>query len=249
MEGNYKPYRYLDSIERIGEILAQPSGQYEEVESLPSRDTLTFMNGFYATSTAVFVDIRDSSKLPEAYLRPVLAKIYRSFISEAVAILNSSATVREVNIVGDCVWAVYNTKTKPELDAVFELCCQLNALENVLALKMKKAGYETPVFFGIGIADGRALMIKAGLTGSAINDVVYMGDVVNKAAYLASLGGKTTSQWSKSRTARIYMDEPFQQNLKGDYQALTSKVQSYPEVLYMSDAYDSWMMDWVKQNE
>jgi hypothetical protein len=33
-------------------------------------------------------------------------------------------------------------------------------------------------------------MIKAGQSGSTINDVIYMGDVVNQAAKLASMGGK-----------------------------------------------------------
>lgn len=33
---------------------------------------------------------------------------------------------------------------------------------------------------------GRALTAKAGQSGSTISDVVWMGDVVNRAAYLAS---------------------------------------------------------------
>jgi hypothetical protein len=35
---------------------------------------------------------------------------------------------------------------------------------------------------------GRALMIKAGYSGSGIADIVYMGDVVNAAAKLAAQG-------------------------------------------------------------
>ncbi len=33
-------------------------------------------------------------------------------------------------------------------------------------------------------------MIKAGYSGSSINDVIYMGDVVNKAAHLAHKAGR-----------------------------------------------------------
>ena len=64
---------------------------------------VTFTNGFYVDCTALFVDICDSSKLPDYQNRPVLAKIYRSFISELVALFNGASKSKEVNINGDCV--------------------------------------------------------------------------------------------------------------------------------------------------
>ncbi len=109
MDGNYKPYSWISSSSRIKEILDQPAGQFEETDDLPSRDRLTYTNGFYGRCSAIFIDIRDSSGLTAKHKRPTLAKIYRSFISEMVAVLNANENVREVNIVGDCVWAVYNT--------------------------------------------------------------------------------------------------------------------------------------------
>ena len=61
---------------------------------LPPRDDLTFNNGFYANCSALFVDIRDSSKLPDKHKRPVLARLYRSFVSEMVAVFAGFAKVR-----------------------------------------------------------------------------------------------------------------------------------------------------------
>lgn len=61
---------------------------------------------------------------------------------------------------------------------------------------MRSRGWETPLRVGIGLADGRALMIKAGFSGSGIHDVVYMGQVVNPAAKLAALGRKGGSSWT-----------------------------------------------------
>lgn len=246
MDGNYKSYDLTASLGRIDEILAQPAGNFEETNSLPDRDKLTFTNGFYSYCTALFVDIRDSSDLPNKYKRPRLAKIYRAFISETVAILNSNPRVREVNIVGDCVWAVYNTPSKTDIDDVFFLACKVNALENILDCKLKKAGYETPIYLGIGLSYGRALMIKAGYKGSSINDVVYMGDVVNQAAHLASQGGKSNGYYS--RTSRIHMDGVFQQNLNDHNTGLTRQVSWYPPV-YSSDAVDTAMYDWAKANQ
>lgn len=246
MDGNHQNYDFATSLGRLDEILNQPSGSFEETESLPDRDRLTFTNGFYSFCTALFVDIRDSSELPDKYKRPRLAKIYRAFISEAVAILNSDYYVREVNIVGDCVWGVYKTPQKSDINDIFSLACRLNALENVLNVKMKKKGYDTPIYFGIGLSYGRALMIKAGYKGSGINDVVYMGDVVNQAAHLASRGGKANGFYN--RTDRIHMDGVFRQNLNEHNTGLTRLVQSYPSEVFSSDAYISNMMDWAKDN-
>ena len=62
----------------------------------------------------------------------------------------------------------------------------------VLNYEFERRGIE-PIEVGIGLAEGRALMVKAGFAGSGLNDVVYMGDVVNSAAKLASHGNETYS--------------------------------------------------------
>lgn len=189
MDGNYRPYDWASSSARIKAILDQPAGAYEEVDGLPDRDKLTFANGFYGMCSAIFIDIRDSSGLTSKHKRPVLAKIYRSFISEMVAVLNSDLYVREVNIVGDCVWASYKTTQVNHIDDVFAIAAQANTLLKLLNHHYEKAGI-TQLSIGIGVEYGRVLMIKAGYSGSAINDVVYMGDVVNRAAHLAHLAGR-----------------------------------------------------------
>jgi len=228
MDGNHKEYNHRLSQARIDEILNQPAGQFDEVEQLPKRDQLTFTNGFYAHCSAIFVDIRDSSGLTTKYTRPVLAKIYRVFISEMVAVLNSMQRVREVNIVGDCVWAVYNTPQKTDIDEVFHVAYTANTLQRLINCRLAKKGYETPLKFGLGIDYGRALMIKAGYKGSAINDVIYMGDVVNHASHLAHNAGR---RWNDP----IWVGETFAQNLNGHNQGLLSQsVHSYEVGWYRS---------------
>lgn len=189
MDGNYKVYSWSASSARIEEIFDQPAGQFEETKDLPSRDKLTFTNGFYGNCTAVFVDIRGSSEMTSKHTRPRLAKIYRSFISEMVAVLNGTEGVREVNIVGDCVWAVYNTPFTTDIDSAFAAAFKANTLISLLNEHLSKRSIDT-LKIGIGIDYGRALMIKAGYSGSGINDVVYMGDVVNSAAHLAHKAGR-----------------------------------------------------------
>src|SRR4051794_40480862 len=107
MQSSYRTYLLHDSVARIDEILDSPAGNYEERDTIPSRDSLTFTNGFYVNCTCIYIDIKGSSQLPQKHKRPRLAKIYRSYISEAVAVLNGSPLCAEVNIHGDAVWAVY----------------------------------------------------------------------------------------------------------------------------------------------
>lgn len=206
MDGNFKLYDYRASFARLDQYLGASEVNYEERQRLPDRDDLTFTNGFYAYCSALFIDIRDSSKLPTHYSRPALAKVYRAFISEMVALLNSDPFVREVNIVGDCVWAVYNTPYQRDIDDVFRIAFQANSLMKAIRSAMKRHGLDTPIYAGIGMSYGRALMIKAGHNGSGINDVVYMGDVVNRAAHLAAQG-------SKGSRAALMIDETFGDNL------------------------------------
>ncbi|MFE4590418.1 nucleotidyl cyclase domain-containing protein [Streptomyces laurentii] len=192
MDSNYKPYDHIASAGRIRGYLTAPQSNYEEVNSLPDRDKLTFSNGYYANCSAIFVDIRGSSDLPRHYLRPRLARIYRAYLSELVAIFNSDSKTREINIAGDATWAVINTPLKSDIDNVFVLGARANSMANILNREMRKASYDHPIKVGVGMSWGRALMIKAGYSGSGINDVVYMGDVVNEAAKLANYGNSQT---------------------------------------------------------
>ncbi|WP_082960427.1 MULTISPECIES: hypothetical protein [unclassified Mycobacterium] len=240
MESNYKEYNFYSSLRRIDEILATPRGNYEEVDQLPDRSRLTFTNGFYANCSAVFVDLRDSSSLPTYYQRPALAKLYRAYISEVVAVLNSVTKTKEINIVGDGVWAVINTPWKSDIDDVFTGMCRINSLMKVLNCKLRKAGYDkVEIKAGIGAEWGRALMIKAGYEGSGINDVVYMGDVVNYAAKLAAKGNQRYAP-------PMYIGNGFAGNLNEENQLFLK--QDWTNGCYTADTVMTHMQNWYDEN-
>ena len=192
MEVHYSEYDFLKSLERIDAILNECDSNFEERDSIPPRTELTYTNGFYVNCTAMFVDICGSSDLTDEHRRPVLAKIYRSFISEMVALLKGCQQCSEINIHGDCVWGVFNTQYKSDIDDMINLAARANSLVNALNIKLTKKGYAT-YKVGIGIDYGRALMIKAGYNGSGISDVVWMGDVVNTACHLSGYGNSNSS--------------------------------------------------------
>jgi class 3 adenylate cyclase len=190
MKSSFIEYKVEESAARMNEILTSSDVSYEEVNSIPSRDRLTFTNGFYVNCTALFVDIRKSSELPGKHTRPRLARLYRTYISEVVAVINANGRCAEISIVGDSVSGILDTPNKVDIDWVFATAARLASLNDIMNYKFKKNDI-SEIAVGIGVAYGRALMIKAGYNGSGINDVVWMGDVVNEASKLCQYGNQT----------------------------------------------------------
>ena len=239
---NHIKYEIDKSAERIDSILSSGSGNYEDKDSLPSRSSLSFTNGFYVNITALFIDIVGSSSMTDEHKRPVLAKTYRSFISECTAIMNSSIICEEININGDCVWGVFDTAYKKDIDHVFSISAKLNSLIKILNYKLRKNGY-SPISVGIGMDYGRALMVKAGYSGSGLNDVVWMGDVVNSACHLSGLAGRD------GRSALV-VSSCIYNNLDEDNRALLHAFSSPRDWsrLYEGDIINTEMNNWYKAN-
>ena len=240
MESNHSAYNFEKSRGRIKDILDAKKTFYEEVDSIPSRDQLTFTNGYYVNNTsALFVDIRGSSKLPDTYKRPTLAKIYRSYVSELVAIINANEHCAEVNIHGDSVWGVFDTQQKSQVRSVFSTASTISSLINYLNCSLRGDGID-PIKVGIGMDYGRVLMVKAGYNGRGINDVVWMGDVVNQASKLCSNGNKT------SNDRQIMVSEDFFTKLDERRKNLLSW---NPKMsCYHGNIINRSMNDWLEEN-
>jgi class 3 adenylate cyclase len=153
VKSNFTLYDQPVSIARIDKILAGEDTKFEELNSLPSRDRLTFANGFYVYCSALFIDIRGSSQLTDKYYRPTLAKLYRAYISETVALINGNPICAEVSIEGDAVWGVFDTPTKANIDSVFATAFMLNSLVKSLNCRTARYGI-APIVAGIGVSYG-----------------------------------------------------------------------------------------------
>lgn len=139
MEASFSAYSHLKSIERIDEILNGSDTSYEEIKSIPVRSSLTFSNGYYVDCSAIFIDIRGSKGLSEKHTRPVLAKIYKTYISELVAVLKDHSKVSEIYIEGDCVWGIFDTSLKRDIDELFSVAAKVSSLIDILNIKYKKS--------------------------------------------------------------------------------------------------------------
>ena len=234
-------YKVEDSASRMDDILDANDNDYEDNKSsIPSRDKLTYKNGYYINVTALFIDIVDSSKLTDGNRRPTLAKMYRAFLSECVAIMNSWEMCKEININGDCVWGVFETPKKSDVDDVISVAAQLNSMIKILNYKFKKKKYDT-IAGGIGMDDGLALMIKAGYSGSGINEIVWMGDVVNTACHLANKAGRGIRN-------RIIVTEQIYSNLNDEHKEMLSSYTDGTITRYEGNIFRTSMENWYKEN-
>lgn len=239
MESQYIAYDFLKSFDRIDDILSGSDTDYNDADSIPARSQLTFRNGFYVNCSALFIDIRKSSQLANKYKRPTLAKLYRAYVSECVAVVSGSELCAEVSIVGDCVSGVFDTPYKANIDEVFSFAARLASLVKTLnhKLRMHSIG---PIAVGIGVAYGRALMAKAGYSGSQINDVVWIGEVVNKASHLAAYANSTW-QDKEVMVSRVFYDNLDDKN-KGLLELNTDRD------CYQGNIVNSAMEDWYNTN-
>lgn len=238
MQTNTTNYDFEKSLARIDEILDESDKSYEELNYIPSRDKLTYKNGFYVNCSALFVDIRDSSMLPEKHKRPTLAKIYRSYISEIVAIMNGNPNCKEIEIDGDCISGIYDTPYKADIDSMFNDSAKINSLIKILNCKYKKKGISS-IRIGIGMDYGRALMIKAGYSGSGLNKIVWMGDVVNSASNLCNNANKNGNK-------EILVSNVIYNNLNAHNQNLLAK--NYIYNCYQGSIINTYMEEWYKNN-
>ena len=162
-------------------------------------------------------------------------------MSECVAVINASEECREVNIHGDAVWGVFNTPYKDDINATFSVAARLSSVVDILNCRYaKKTSNIKPITVGIGVAYGRALMIKAGYNGSGINDVVWMGDVVNQASNLCGHGNASYGD------REIMVSNVFYGNLNDHNQGLLEK--NYSHDCYHGNVVNTAMNDWVKEN-
>jgi len=239
LEGKYVSYEFLKSFGRIEDKISSSDNSFPERDEIPLRTDLTFSNGYYVNCTALYIDIRNSSDLPNYHTRPKLAKLYRAYISEVIAVIGGNSNCAEVIVEGDCVVGIFNTPNKPDIDSVFSTAARLASLIDVMNCKFDK--YEIKnITVGIGIHYGRALMIKAGFRGSGINDVVWMGDVLNEASRLCSFGNNESSDKEIMVSSVIY------NNLNEHNQKLLEKNRSRD--CYHGNVISTSMNEWYEEN-
>lgn len=182
-------YDYKKGKKRISDILINKL-EVKAVNKIPSDNEFTFDNGYYAWVTAIFIDIRDSSKIFDMDNKEKTSKIIRSFTSEIIEVLRANSLYREIGIRGDCVYAIYTTPTQEDVYDCYTTTSEINTLLNMLNKLLEAYGFNN-IRAGIGMSTSKELVIKAGRKDAGINSKVWIGGAVTRASNLSSLGDKS----------------------------------------------------------
>lgn len=175
-------YSFSASKERIEDILLSRT-EIVKKDKIPVNEAeFTYSNGIRTWVVAIFIDIVGSSNLCKSPDEKT-ARIFRSFCSEIIAILRDDSNYRQIGIRGDCVYSINSTSQKDDLVEMFNSAVRIHTFMNMYRKLLEKHGYE-PIKAGIGLGCSEDLIIKAGQTGSGINDKIWIGKAVVEASKL-----------------------------------------------------------------
>lgn len=206
MEPEFKAHNFVHGAERIRTILDQTELEYPTLDSLPTPSALTFYKGVAATAAVLFADIRSSQDLPLLMDSSSVAKLYSAFMGEMVSVCAGECHCQDVNVVGDKMWAVFRTPLREDIDRVFY--CARVAHSMVIILNRELQYRELPpIEVGFGLAWGDICMNRPLALSPSNGGAVYSGEVINRAATLASQASLTHADHP------LLVDEAVYQNL------------------------------------
>ena len=237
-------YNYRNSKSNIINILKSKT-PVEKRSSIPTDDKeFTFSNGFLCLTSALFVDIKDSSKLFDTKDEK-LARLMRAFTSEIITIMQGDSNDHnQIGIRGDCVYGIYSTPKKEDLCKIFTRACLVNTFMSMFNKIIKDYGYN-PIVAGIGLGFDEELIIKAGRTGTGINDKIWIGKAVVDAANLSSIA-------CREEIGAIAMSTIFYRNIKDSNSNYSTWIKycrktanSNPLEFYHCNMIESDMNNWI----
>lgn len=201
-------YNFRNSKANIINILSSKT-QIEKKEKIPVDNEFTYANGIRCWVSSIFVDIKSSTELFKNQGEK-LARLLRAFTSEIITIFQDFDKYNQIGIRGDCVYAIYSTPDKTDVCKVFEIAAKVNSFMTMFNTLLTQYGYSN-IGVGIGLGCDDELIIKAGRTGTGINDKIWIGKAVVDAANLSSIANRNNHK-------KISMSEDFYFNIsQSDY--------------------------------
>lgn len=180
-------YNYRDSKSNIINILKSQT-PIEKKNAIPVDSAFTYENGILTWVASIFVDIENSTKLFNTK-NEKLARLMRAFTSETICIFQDIKNYNQIGIRGDCVYSIYDIKTTNDLIGVFKIAVRLNTFLKMFNKIIVNYGYKK-INVGIGIGCDEDLIIKAGRTGTGINDKIWIGKAVVDASNLSTIAAR-----------------------------------------------------------
>jgi class 3 adenylate cyclase len=181
-------YDFKEAKARVLEILSKKIS-VDELEAIPKDETkFTFENGIRSWVTSIFVDIEDSTTLFKSEDLKI-TRIMRAFTSEIIEIFIGDPNYRQIGIRGDCVYGIFSTPTQKDVNEVFLNAVNVNSFL-LLFNELLEQNHFQKITAGIGLGCSKDLVIKAGKSGSGINDLIWVGKAVVDASNLSGIANR-----------------------------------------------------------
>lgn len=235
-------YNYKNSKANIINILKSKT-KIEEKETIPKDQDFTYENGILSWVSAVFVDIKSSSELFKSRDEK-LARLLRAFTSEIITIMQDFDNYNQIGIRGDCVYAIYSTPKKKDVNSVFGIATKINTFMTMFNKLLQQEHYST-IGVGIGLGCEEELIIKAGRSGTGINDKIWIGKAVVDASNLSSVANRHGYD-------KIAMSSCFHSNIKDYYKSktdwfsLVSNSDYFDDIFYECNIVNSKFDEWIE---
>ncbi|MDE6408480.1 MAG: hypothetical protein K2K48_05795 [Anaeroplasmataceae bacterium] len=181
-------YDYRDSRSNIINILKTETKVIKSKGIPKNDDAFTYKNAYKSWTASIFIDIKDSTKLFKTKDEK-LARLMRAFTSEIITIFQDFEEHRQIGIRGDCVYAIYDVQNKDDLVEIFRIAYRTNTFMKMFNEIIKDYNYKS-ITAGIGLGCDEELIIKAGRTGTGVNDKIWIGQAVVDASNLSSIANR-----------------------------------------------------------
>lgn len=168
-------------------------GDYEIIQGrvIPSVDEVTFGRyGKEVELAMLFIDVKESTKIVDAFRLKTAARMYQSFLRGVTMIaLKNNGEVRSFN--GDGVLVTFHGDSKCN-NSVRAALQMMDFINNILKPKLRsyfinnKQAQNLIFDCGIGIDVGNVFVVRGGVKGDDNNDLVWVGNPTNYAVKLSA---------------------------------------------------------------
>ena len=235
-------YKYKDSKANIINILKSET-PIKAKDSIPSDQEFTYENGITCYVSAIFVDIKNSSELFKRKDEK-LARLLRAFTSEIITIFQNFSKYSQIGIRGDCVYAIYSTPKKDDINEVFDIAIYVNTFMKMFNKLLVENKYST-IGVGIGLGCDNELIIKAGRSGTGINDKIWIGKAVVDASNLSSIANRYGyEKIAMNSCFYTYLMNKYKKHL--DWFKKVPKSNPFGDVFYQCDIIKNSFNEWIK---
>jgi class 3 adenylate cyclase len=152
--------------------------------------------------------------------------------------MNGSPKCAEINIAGNCVRGVFDSPLSEDMDEVFSTAGKISSVIDLLNYRFKKSNLRE-IIVGIGIAYGKAVVIKAGYKGSSINEVLWSGEALEEASRLANFANLDPTDKETMVSESVFY------NLNSDNQKILTF--NSARNCYHGDPVNYYIDRWLKQ--